>query len=720
MPRCHHPILEVAHPSIRWNRISSLVSICKAWKPHLRKQIEQLLGMLLPTNRITWVPINHSTKEANPLAIILETAQKQSSALGTARIIMDYCVEHAHRSRNLAFLPPFFDCLRDIMKMYPDEAFLYLKRIAFIPVMNRSYLLDNSIVVPPPSFRWKFWKPNKIPFYKLRDQVFQLRVSTEDPDPDNEKFTHPVFMASFDTLWRRQDPKVTRLVKRNGSTVIRTTWQKSLLQMILLKMQLKSHSYVKAYNFSIEFYDNPAIAALVAFKWNTIGYWYWFGRFFFQSCFYVIVVMASIMQVYWEHAGQLSGVFLAIAFMASVFLWLELRQIIAGAKRYARSGYNFLDVLAFSFPLAASIRHLIVVQPGDVQDSTQILSFSVLAVFLHIVFELRIFKSVCKFVTIIQQAVAEIRVFFVIFAGGLIAFAVATLHLLRACTHDECQPPETGFPSNFWGALLSMYFFMNGRWDPVSKDFESENWGFHIMMAIFSFVTTILMLNVLIALINVAFNKGDDGWRLVWIESQLRYIEAAEDMSYHIPGFRQTYDFFPDVIYFSATYEQVREITSKLDKRKCEIMDLDMAEKWLGEEDDDALEANNEDLALEEEPKEREGSVDPYNNNNGGSIEDVLEPQVENLTVTDCEVLGNTIEPRQRKGQSVFTTEGTPSIRHDSQDREFTSLSKQVEDLQRLVNSEVKDLHQQVANLQQQVERQFEELKGFLLQHSVG
>ena len=67
---------------------------------------------------------------------------------------------------------------------------------------------------------------------------------------------------------------------------------------------------------------------------NTIGYWYWFGRFVLQSCFYVMVVTASLMQVYSENPSQLYGLFLAIIVIASVFLWLELRQILTSVKRY--------------------------------------------------------------------------------------------------------------------------------------------------------------------------------------------------------------------------------------------------------------------------------------------------------------------------------------------------------------------------------------------------
>ncbi|KAF8924958.1 hypothetical protein BGZ58_001268, partial [Dissophora ornata] len=183
-------------------------------------------------------------------------------------------------------------------------------------------------------------------------------------------------------------------------------------------------------------------------------------------------------------------------------------------------------------------------------------------------FELRINGSVCKFVTIIQQAIFEIEVFFLIFGVGIVAFTIAMLHLLHACPLGGCDSTNSDasgstFPTNIFGALSATYFFMGGRYDPVSDNFDSEDWAFHFMMAVFFFFTVILMLNVLIALINVAFNKGGDDWRLAWVESRLRYIEAAENMSYHIPRYRKSRPYFPDEIYFTATENEVKEFDEK-------------------------------------------------------------------------------------------------------------------------------------------------------------
>lgn len=155
-----------------------------------------------------------------------------------------------------------------------------------------------------------------------------------------------------------------------------------------------------------------------------------------------------------------------------------------------------------------------------------------------------------------------------------------------------------------------------------------EDWAFHLAMFIFLFSTTILMLNVLIgkttistffcgttpflfyfifyfndlfanqffsyslhssslcqkkntALINVAFAKGDDGWRLAWIEARLRYIESAENLSYHIPGFRQTFDCFPKLIYFTATAKDVSAYIKKYPKGRWQDDIESLIDEWV-------------------------------------------------------------------------------------------------------------------------------------------
>ncbi|KAI1286536.1 hypothetical protein EDD11_000295, partial [Mortierella claussenii] len=215
--------------------------------------------------------------------------------------------------------------------------------------------------------------------------------------------------------------------------------------------------------------------------------------------------------------------------------------------------YNITGLLAYFLPMVASIDQLVVIMMTDLNGNARLLSFSVLAVFVNMLYELRVIKMVCKYVTIIQRAVAEILAFFIIFGVGIATFTIAILHVLHACPVDTCtRDPDSGYPTQFFGALTSTFFFMAGRFGPINDELSSQDWGFHVMMIFCYLFTNIVMMNVLISLFSMTFIKGDDCWRLTWIDCRLRYIESAENMSYHVQGFRETHDYFPKEIYYTA------------------------------------------------------------------------------------------------------------------------------------------------------------------------
>ncbi|KAG0319100.1 hypothetical protein BGZ99_005283 [Dissophora globulifera] len=599
---CRRAILRYLRTLVRPsddNPVSCIVTLCQFWKPEELESFEEIMKDLLPTNYITWVPASSpQEKGKDPLVILMKTAETQPAAIGVAKVIIDYCVSHAISSRNMAFLAPIFKSMRGLMGLFPEEAFECLNKVAYIPVKDRSYILKNQIITRPPYLRFQFWKPEKkVLLSNKQKPIMQFHVTTTEPDALNGSFTLDIFIASFDALWFYHDDqqgtkdKETKkerwrtrhmTIRNEGRKAVATTavtrtisrWT-TFLYMVKLKLRLSNKTYVECYDFDVEFFDNPAIAALVEYKWNTMGFWYWLGRFIFQCIYYTLIIVAAILQVYLPDPKFLFGVFVAIIVMAAFFVWLEILQAYQAWNKYKRSTYNFLDLLAFLIPMAASIDQIVLIVHNDQNGDAHLLSFSVLIIFLHVLFELRINKSVCKYVTIIQQAVAEMKIFFVIFAAGIFAFAIGMLHLIHACPTGGCisvddegaDTGSSGFPKNFLHALSSTYFFMGGLYDPVSDKFNTDDWAFHIMMAIYFFFTVILMLNVLIALINVAFTKGDDGWRLTWVESRLRYIESAENMSYHIPDYRASYNCFPEEIYFSATREEVKAYQQRYRKK---------------------------------------------------------------------------------------------------------------------------------------------------------
>ncbi|KAF9083220.1 hypothetical protein BGX27_004220, partial [Mortierella sp. AM989] len=127
----------------------------------------------------------------------------------------------------------------------------------------------------------------------------------------------------------------------------------------------------------------------------------------------------------------------------------------------------------------------------------------------------------------------------------------------------ELQPcpktAETGFPLELIKAIVTTLFFAGGRYDPVEDLFNSDNYAFFLLMIIYFVVTGILTVNLLIAWVNAAYNRGEETWHQVWLESRLRCVETAENISYFIPGFRETSGWFPEEIYYTVPQKEINK-----------------------------------------------------------------------------------------------------------------------------------------------------------------
>ncbi|KAG0303070.1 hypothetical protein BGZ97_002052, partial [Linnemannia gamsii] len=461
-----------------------LYLLCKNWENDSLNQLGDVMKELLKKDRVTWAPIQQRSSYRNPLAKLLKRAKTAPDAVDTITVILDYCSHHAYAEKDLNFFDPVFHCQKDLMEQYPELAFQTLARMAYIESGGRSHFVRNHIIAYPPSFKRLFLRL-KPPLYKLdkdANPVLQYHPNPNQPDPKNSFFTKQLYQATFRSLWHYYIEPSSDAIRPIG-------WLGAIFEAIKLRLLFKTQIYVECHDFSIKDFDNPAVHALVAYKW------------FVQCVFYAFVLATAVMQVYGEGESVPEGMFIGTIALGAVFLYLELGQMIYS---WVKHKYNLLDLFAFSFPLAATVHQRVLIRGNDprrVGDPMWPMSFSVLIVFLHLLFELRINKSVGKFITIIQQAIVEIKVFFFIFAGVIFIFALS----------------------------------LSGRYDPVKKEFDRGDWEFHLIMVLYLFFSVILLLNVLIALINVAFAKGDDGWKLAWVENRLRYIESAENLSYNIP-----------------------------------------------------------------------------------------------------------------------------------------------------------------------------------------
>ncbi|KAF9152689.1 hypothetical protein BG015_004858 [Linnemannia schmuckeri] len=540
--------------------------LCVKWTPETNVRTLAFMTALLESPLGRWVPLPDMPDHINPVRILLNHATTHPRAIAVAEVIIDYCIRQARVEKDLHFLVPVRRCLHDLTdpkKPYSEIALKALRGFGYFPARGRRVILDYHVIAHPYEFRWRFWKPNPRGLHQYKDQVLQISAKMSPTSP-KDNFTRDIFTASFDMLWHRTGPEgepseELASTEVHGPNIF--SWPMAFIAVIRRKLKVTHNTTVECHSFDAAALDNPALTALVEYKWNTIGHSYWLFRFLAQCCFYDLVLAAVLLQIYgFKDNGAYEGIFIAIIVSSVGFVWLEILQLLKDRRGYMQSIYNTVDLLAFLFPLAGSINQLCIIWGATTAGlNPPLLSFSVLFIFLHFLFELRVIRGVCQFVSIIIKALSSIRVFFFVFAGGLLGFSIAILHLLHACIGDECPASSAGFSDNMLRAISMTYFMMGGRYDPIDNGFGSDNVGFHLMMIIFFFFTVILMLNVLIALINHAIDDGDQTWQLDWLQNRMRYVESAENMTYDIPGFRSSNDWFPETIYYTGTPQQVRD-----------------------------------------------------------------------------------------------------------------------------------------------------------------
>ncbi|KAG0258224.1 hypothetical protein BG011_003415 [Mortierella polycephala] len=551
-----------------------LATLCRNWDYVDTDTSIQFLRALLasPSMRLTLSP--DTELSFNPLWIVLEIAKTEPPLMCIANSIVDNCFCRARAEKDLDLLFPVLQCLHALVDpniLHTTLAAQVLQRFGHLPVKSRSFVIDHHVIVHPPTFPWLVRKASELRLYECQGPILQ-RVDDVKSDALNKNFTREICVAPFALLWRYKGDIVYWSAHPVTPSRMTLPWIRVLVALIWYKCKPRVEEHVKCHDFSLEMLDNPAIAALVEYKWNTMGFKYCMIRFFFQCCYYLLVLTVVFLQVYGGFHGTLFGAFIAIAICSVLFLWLELIQVFRSWKYYFSSMYNVVDWFVFGLPLVASINHILFTLRTLKEDTSQdmtpqdanawFLSFSVLFIFLHFLFELRINRSVCKFVTIIIRVFFRIRLFFFISIGGILAFSIAILHLLHSCPYKSCRR-DSRFPSHFYGAVSATILYMGGRYDSIEDELNSENWPFQTLMMLFFFFTVVVMLNVLIALINKAFIDGDETWRLEWLENRLRVIESVENLTFHIPGFREHYNWFPNEIYYTATTREIDDYRAK-------------------------------------------------------------------------------------------------------------------------------------------------------------
>ncbi|ORY95197.1 hypothetical protein BCR41DRAFT_240245 [Lobosporangium transversale] len=307
-----------------------LGKVLEAW-PTARKTCEDLLVSLLSPESTRWIPRPDYCQGSNPLWVTLEMSRKDPLAMNLFKTFMQYCLRRAHEEEDHFFITPLVACLPELCdeeRPHQEIALDILQRMAYIPVKKSSYVVDNHIIAHPPEMKMLFKKDSERLLYKCNNPILQLHLSSEPRNVQNDNFIDGIFKASFDMLWVDKDLARSKNSRSfESSSWLVKTGLYTLVSIAWYSFNPCSRVSVVPHTAHSEFFDNPALAALIEYKWNTIGFKLWLTRFIVQSIYYILVLTASLVQVYRSY-DTLFHVYIAIATFSGIFLWLEFVQLL--------------------------------------------------------------------------------------------------------------------------------------------------------------------------------------------------------------------------------------------------------------------------------------------------------------------------------------------------------------------------------------------------------
>ncbi|KAG0373506.1 hypothetical protein BGX24_011610 [Mortierella sp. AD032] len=191
--------------------------VCTEWIADTHRSTVQLWRALLAHPAVRWIPRHDMDRQSNPLLDLLVKTTRNAEAFELVEVFIDYCVHRAKLEKDPLFLLPILQCLQELAdpkKSYFEGTLMLLRDVAYLPARDREAIMSQHWIAHPFELHWRFWKPNPGGLDQYKDQV--LKVTS------------------------------ARTVNRPENTL---------------------YSKVECHPFELPALDNPAIAALVEYKW---------------------------------------------------------------------------------------------------------------------------------------------------------------------------------------------------------------------------------------------------------------------------------------------------------------------------------------------------------------------------------------------------------------------------------------------------------------------
>ncbi|CAI2190152.1 9371_t:CDS:2, partial [Funneliformis geosporum] len=342
-----------------------------------------------------------------------------------------------------------------------------------------------------------------------------------------------------------------------------------------------------------EIYKSWNGEALINFKWNSYGRYYYSIIWIFFAAFLACFTAASTYSKRIDE-GTKNRLLIATIVLGSIHLNFEIRQVLYDPFRWVLDPWNWFDFGAYLVPTIASIIWL---SSSDDNKPYFLLSISCLLLDCKFLLFFRAFEAFGVYFVIIISVAKKIGYFLIILFIILLSFAHAFWILLQpredfdinvppldnntdpnnpwkltdkytqflsdGSNRTYVQQPDnnTNMFSDYRTSLLSMYLYMSGDSNALPNWEYRTNPQLTILMVLFSFLIAVYLMNLLIGLLSNAIEEDNN--RVSYLVQKAKILAEIE-LFYLFPYQRRWKTWFPDVIYYHANVEETRREIKKL------------------------------------------------------------------------------------------------------------------------------------------------------------
>ncbi|CAG8559776.1 5226_t:CDS:2, partial [Funneliformis caledonium] len=329
------------------------------------------------------------------------------------------------------------------------------------------------------------------------------------------------------------------------------------------------------------FYDSWNAEALLNFKWNTFGKYYYRLMWGVFTIFLVSFGVASTMPT-----SVITDTLLRISIIIGSFhIFHELRQYFWDPMEYITNLWNFFDLAAYILPVYTAIFWLC-------REKPQLALISISNLFLHFKFItfLRALDYFGSHFTIIVGVARRILSFLLILFLFLIGFAHAFYIILTPNEiYDMNHPVKNDDPNNPWNlvdqyqsvspdntisseiayikqpdsnvnqfatyktSLLAMYLFLTGDPSALSSWTYMENPFMTILLIMFSCLIVVYLMNLFIGLLNLEIEQNKTHCLFMLRKAK---VLAEIELFLLLPNQRRWQHWFPDLIFYDMPIEK--------------------------------------------------------------------------------------------------------------------------------------------------------------------